>query len=59
MADRWEYKVISLDCRDMPDRAETRLNGYGAGGWELVAIGRYSFEAIAYLKRRKDGSAAS
>lgn len=59
MVDRWEYKVITMDCRDNEGLSETRLNGYGAGGWELVAVARSSFESIAYLKRRKDGSAGS
>lgn len=46
---RWEYKVLRL--RGSEEISETRLNGFGSSGWELIAVGVQHTDHIAYMKR--------
>jgi hypothetical protein len=37
MADRWQYKTISIPPAQT-DRLDEILNSYGEAGWELVSV---------------------
>lgn len=47
---RWEYKILILT--DDEERGQTRLNSFGAAGWEIVGVGgRFQEAQYVYLKR--------
>lgn len=37
MADRWQYKTVSI-APTQAEKLDEILNSYGAAGWELVSV---------------------
>lgn len=53
MSERWEYRVWTLDPRDVDKKWAHELDRQGAQGWELVACTSVGTNyVVAYFKRR-------
>jgi hypothetical protein len=49
-ATTWQYKVVAVDAQATD---ESRLNGLGGDGWELVAVTGGEYRGFYFFKRAK------
>ena len=49
---KWEHKVLEVAASDTAF-TETRLNGFGSAGWELVGVAACVTTQFIYLRRKR------
>jgi hypothetical protein len=50
MRQRWEYRVVEM-APGNDKQTEIRLNSWGAGGWEVVAVSMQLTSHFVWMKR--------
>lgn len=51
---KWEYRIVSIDIREMISRTEDYFNEMGKEGWELVAVSEKGEMKAAFFRRSID-----